>query len=215
MGAVWHFVLSGIIAFACTAAAFVVVNIALYVSARGNPRGIWTVYSIRKALLGIPAGTVLECRDRRVSAILYDRAQDAESTHLLYTAPLLSPLAWAGGPRSAGSLRGRANTTLAITVGSLLLVYLPLLAAGIYLAVKVSWLWWFAVLTLLGAEVVVMLTRKLFYIKWNGVAGIIPVVFLHRYDVFSLPVTYMISFGLVTAGMALALLMEFSSAFKD
>ena len=145
----------------------------------------------------------------------YDRVHDRDSTRLLYTAPLLSPLAWSTGPRSVGSLRGRADATLAITVGALVLVYLPLLAVGVALAINVSGLWWFAVIGLIGAEVAMMLTRKLFILKWSAFSGLVPVIFLHRYHLYSLSVTYAIAFCWLLVSMVIVVWMDRSCEFKD
>jgi hypothetical protein len=112
-------------------------------------------------------------------------------------------------------MRGRANATLAITVGALVLVYLPLLAVGVHVAINVSWMWWFVVIVLIGSEVVVMLTRKFFYLKWSGFSGIIPVIFLHRYHLYSLSVAYMVAFGLIMLSMVVVVLMELSSTSGD
>ena len=122
MSFIWHFIVNVAISFVFTGAAFLAVNIALIISGRGNPGGIGTILDIRKTLHRMPARTIVECREHRVFMVEYDRAYDRDSTRLLYTAPLLSPLAWSTGPRSVGSLRGRANATLAVTVGALVLV---------------------------------------------------------------------------------------------
>ena len=132
----------------------------------------------------------------------------------LYTSPRFSSLAWSTGPRSARSLYGNADMAFAVSIGALVLAFLPLLAIGIYLAVSVSWLWWFAVFTLLGAEVVMTTTNKLFYLKWRAFSPLIPTIFLHRYGLFSLSIACMISFGLVLISMIVTVWVERSSLRK-
>jgi hypothetical protein len=216
MSAVWHFILSGIIAFLYAGAAFLAVNLVLFISSLGNPGRFRTLWRIRKGLLKVPPGTVVEYRDGRAYAVYYDRRRDADSTVPLYVAPRFSPLAWKTGPRSAGSLRGRANATLAIVIVSFALVYLPLLAAGAYLAVNLSWLWWYAVIVLAGIQVVLTITHKLFfYLKWRAFTSIIPVVFLHRYHLFSLPVSYAIVFGSIMVSLVIAVWINPSDVLND
>ena len=214
MGAVWHFIANAGVSIALTAVTFLGANLTFAISGRGNPRAIKTAFNIRKALRAMPPGTVLECRERRVSAIVYDRERDTDSAVPFYTAPRFSSLAWSTGPRSARSLYSSADATLAATVGALLFVYIPLLAVGVYLAVDVSWLWWFAVVILIGAEVVMTISYKFFYLRWRAFGPVVPAIFLHRYDVYSLPVACTITFGLILFSMAVTVWAEHSSAFE-
>jgi hypothetical protein len=211
MNAIGHFFVNAAIAFLLTAAVFLAVNIVFFISGRGNPQAIKTMYGVRRALRDMPSGTVLECRGRRVSALVYDRVHDRDSVIPLYNAPMFSPLSWSAGPRSARALYGRADAELTIAVGALMLVFIPLLAVGIGLAVSVSWLWWLAVFILTGAEVVTMLTNKFFFLKWGAFSMLVPVIFLHRYDLFSLPVTFMICFAWIMISMAATVWIERSS----
>ena len=211
MDSIEHFFINAAISVALTGAAFVAVNLAFAVSGRGNLQAIKAAYVIRKALHGMPGGTVLQCRERRVSALVYDRERDMDVMVPLYTSPRFSSLAWETGPRSARSLYGNADSALALAVGALVLAFFPFLAIGMYLAVSVSWLWWFAVFTLLGAEVVMTMTNKLFYLKWRAFSPLIPTIFLHRYGLYSLSIACMIIFGLVLISMVITVWVESSS----
>jgi hypothetical protein len=211
MNTIWHFIVNAAIAFLLTTGVFLAVNIALLISGRGNPRAIKTAYSIRRALHRMPSRTLLECRERRVSAVVYDHANDRDSVIPLYDAPMFSLLSWSAGLRPARELYGRADAELAIATGALMLFYLPLLVLGIALAVSGSWLWWLAVIILVGAEVVMILTNKVFYLKWGAFSPIVPVIFLHRYHLFSLTVSFVIIFVLIMVSMVVTVWIERSS----
>jgi hypothetical protein len=210
VGAIWHLIINGAISFAVTAATFVAVNLVFALSGVGNPAAIRSASIIRKALHGMRPGTVLECHDRRVSALVYDRLSDTESSVPLFRTRRLSLLAWPAGNRTPRSLYGRANAELAITVAALLLVYLPLLAAGVYLAVNVSWLWWLALVVLIGAEAVMTATNKLFYLKWRAFGPVALAVFLHQYHLYPLTATCVITFCLVIVSMVATVWIEHS-----
>jgi hypothetical protein len=214
METIWHFIVHAAIALALTGAAFLAVNVAFFVCGRGNPRIVKSMFAIRRTLRDLPTGTVLECKGLKVSALIYDRTNDRDATVPLYTAPLFSPLTWSGGQRSAKSLYGRARAEVAITAGALLFVALPLFAVGIDFAINVSWLWWFAVIILAGTEIAVMLTGKFIFLKWSAFSELIPVIILHRYHLYPLPVAYSIGFGFVMLSILGLAWMERSSASK-
>lgn len=211
MDAIEHFFINAAISAGLTGVTFVAVNLAFAASGRGNPGTIKTAYLIRRALHSMPGRTVLQCSDRRVSALVYDRERDMDVVVPLYTSPRFSSLTWKTGPRSARSLYGNADTALAVAVGALVLAFFPLLAIGVYLAVSVSWLWWFAVFTLLGAEVVMTMTNKSFYLKWSAFSPLIPTIFLHRYGLCPLSIACMIMFGFVLISMIVTVRAESSS----
>jgi hypothetical protein len=211
MTAIGHFFINAIIAFAVTAAVFGAVNIAFYISGRGNPRAIKNLFDMRSIVRRMPPGTVFESKERRISALGYDRARDKDLVVPLYKAPALSLLSWSSGPRSAKAMYGRVNAELAIAAGALVLIALPLLIVGVSLAVSVSWLWWFAVIILAGAELVMMLTNKFFFLKWRAFSDGVPAILLHRYHVFSLSVAFIIMFVFVMISMAITVWAERSS----
>lgn len=184
-----HFIENVALSVLLSIAFFLGVNLILLLAARGGARALWLTFRIRRSLRNAPPETMLECHGRSVSVLRYDRATDQESSVAVYTAPYVSPLAWSTGPRTVKSLRGRADIELAFTAALLLLLTIPLFAAGLWLAFSESWMWLFAVAIFLTVQIVQTKMNQYVVLKYGAFSSTIPIVLLHRYHLYPLNVT--------------------------
>jgi hypothetical protein len=193
MSFVGHFFINAFLGVVLTVPFFLGVNLVLFLAGYGHPRRVKFAYTVRRALRGIPPGTVLQCNGGKVSAVVYSPARDEESVSHLYTASVLSLLTWSGGPQSAKSLLSRANTEVFGTVACAALGYVPPLAFGVWLGLNESSYWFLAVAVLVTCYAVTILAGQVVILKWAAFSGIVVVVFLHRFHLYPISVVYIVS----------------------
>jgi hypothetical protein len=207
-----HLILNIFVAFFTAIPLFLALLAVSFITTYGSPRDIKFAYIVRRELRTIPRNAVLECQGKRVSALIYNRADDEEAAVFLYSAPSISKLAWPTGPRTAESMRNRANLEVALRAGSLVFVYIPLVAGCLWLAISASLLWLTAAAALLAALVhnvtkkqeAAARRRELARpFSSTAIAVMILSIILYRYHLYSISAVYAINVAMYVATRAL------------